>query len=492
MTARASGHGRESEGRRVKRLEARNLELARTLQLVEEARASLADQYDFAPVGFVTLDAKGCIREINLTAARILGRERSHLLGIPFFTQVAKPHCRTFLNHLRECRIRQMEIMSDVVLRTGGSSTLPVELRSVPVLDTHRGDTVYRTAITDITERLRAGNALRESEERYRDLVEFSPDGIFVRREGKIVFANSAAVRLCGMENPRDLIGSDIADWVASSFRQSLAMALLGPCDGGTATIEARLSRQNNTTVEVEISAHRFRYEGEPAVLVLARDITRRKKAEREVLEISERERTNFGREVHDGICQSLLGVCYLVQVLKTQMRGVSPEVAADADEIARIVRECAEEARNLARGLCPVGMDNGGLVAALHSLTAGVTRRSLTRISLECDDQLKVNDVSVATNLYRIAQEAVSNAIRHGKAKSVLIQLAADDGKLTLQVRDDGKGFPAKPKQTGMGLHTMRYRATMIGGSLDVRPSRPRGTVVMCSFPTNGETHKS
>ena len=92
-----------------------------------------------------------------------------------------------------------------------------------------------------------------------------------------------------------------------------------------------------------------------------------------------------------------------------------------------------------------------------------------------------------VATNLYRIAQEAVANAIKHGNAKAVLIQLAAENGNLTLRVRDDGTGIPAKPKQTGMGLHTMRYRATMIGGSLDVRRARPRGTIVTCSFPTNG-----
>ena len=317
MNARASEPRRESEGRLVKRLEARNLELTRTLQMVEEARANLADQYDFAPIGFVTLDAKGCIREINLTAARILGRERSQLLAMPFFTQVAKPHCRTFLNHLRECRNRQMEVISDVALRTGRSGTLPVELRSVPVLDARRGDIVYRTAITDITERLRAGKTLRESEERYRDLVELSPDGIFVRREGEIAFANGAAVRLCGVENARDLIGGDIADWVGPSFQQLLAMALLGPVDGGTATIEARLSRRDNTTVEVEMTAHASATRASPPCWYWRATSPGARRRSGKCWQSANESGANFGRDVHDGLCQSLLGVCCLCRGLE-------------------------------------------------------------------------------------------------------------------------------------------------------------------------------
>lgn len=207
------------------------------------------------------------------------------------------------------------------------------------------------------------------------------------------------------------------------------------------------------------------------------------------MLAISERKRTTFGQDVHDGLCQSLIGAGYLADVLRRDLREIGPEATAKAQEIAKVVRASAEEARNLARGLCPVNVENDGLTAALHELAAEVTKRSRVGCALECDDRLSIADSAVATNLYRIAQEAVANAIKHGKAKSVLIQLAAANGRMTLAVRDDGKGIPAKPKQSGMGLHTMQYRATMIGGSLDVRRDRPRGTVVTCSFPTTGRT---
>jgi signal transduction histidine kinase len=249
--------------------------------------------------------------------------------------------------------------------------------------------------------------------------------------------------------------------------------------------VEGRLARGDGSSVDVEVAARAFRYRGEPAVLVVARDITRRKKAERHVLTISERERSGFGRDLHDSLCQSLMGAACMAEALRNDLRRTG-SAAAQADQIARVIRQCVEEARSLARGLCPVTMEKSGLVAALHELTAEVAGRTRVGCALECDDSLTINDVSVATNLYRIAQEAVANAIKHGQAKSVLIQLAANNGRMTLRVQDDGKGIPAKPKQSGMGLHTMRYRATIIGGSLEVRRDRPRGTVVTCTFPSN------
>lgn len=471
----------------IARLEETNLALRRTLQIMEEARAQLVDQYDFAPLGFVTLDAKGCIREVNLTAARMLGRERSRLLTMPFFTQVAKPAVPAFLNHLRECRGQQAEVISEVSLRAGrGGAALPVELRSGPVPDL-RGATVYRTTITDISARLRADRALRESEERHREMVEHSPDGIFIESDGVIVFANGTAQRLCGVGGMGALAGTEFNAWVRPVFRAAVQDALRA---GESPLIEAQLAQRGGGTVEVELLARRFRHEGEACVLIVARDISRRRQAERQVLAISERERTTFGQDVHDSLCQSLMGAAYLADNLRKRTRRTSRAVAADAGQISDVVRQCAEEARGLARGLCPAAMESSGLVAALHQLSADVTQRSRVRCAVECDDRLTVHDAGVATHLYRIAQEAVANAIKHGRAKSVQIQLVAGEGAMTLRVRDDGKGSSAKTKQSGMGLHTMQYRATMIGGSLDVRRTRPRGTLVSCCFPaSNGAT---
>jgi PAS domain S-box-containing protein len=489
MRTRSAEHNREPRAVRLDRLEQDNLELRRRLENIEEARAVLSDLYDYAPIGFVTLDDKGCIVRMNLTIARMLGRERSGLLGQPFFTQVANPYYPVFLKHLSKCRERRGEVVSDMALRVGRSAVLPVELRSVPVPDFRGSGTNWRTAITDITARLQAGRALRESEERYRELVELSPDGIFILHEGTIVFANSAARLLFGVENEAALIGGEFMAWVRLPFCHVVRAALDLRNIAAPPIVEAQLTCANGGKVDIELVVRPFRHDGEPALLVVARDITRRRKAERQVLVISERERSTFGRDMHDGLCQSLMGIAFMADTLRKQVVETNPKAGVQASDITRIARQCCEEARNLARGLCPVTMEKSGLVAALHELTVDITKRTRVGCVLECDDTLTVADAGVATNLYRIAQEAVANAIKHGKAKSILIQFAAENGRMTLYVRDDGKGIPAKPKSSGMGLHTMQYRATMIGGSLAVQRDLPRGTVVTCSFPVNGKT---
>ncbi|MEO8352559.1 MAG: PAS domain S-box protein [Chthoniobacteraceae bacterium] len=477
--------------RRIARLEEKNLALSRALQLLEEARANLVDQYDYAPLGFVTLDAKGCVCEMNLTAARMLERKRSGLLTMPFFPHVAKPSLPDFLHHLRECRARQQEVVTELSLRVSRIGALPVELRSVPVPALGGSETVYRTIITDITERQRADRALRESEQRYRDLVERSPDGIFILNNGLIVFVNSAALRICGVENRQELLHTDFIDCLHPPDRETVR-ANLQERSGGAgerSPVEAKLVRRGVKLADVELAVREFQHDGDPAIMVVTRDITRRRRAERQVLEISEHERRTFGRDVHDSLCQSLTGAAYLAEHLWRQMRELSSEAAAQANEIAGVIRQCAEEARTLARGLCPVTMGENGLVTALHELTAEVARRSSVECLLEFDDHQAFDDSEVATNLYRIAQEAVTNAIKHGRPKSILIQLANANGSTTLRVRDDGKGIRKRSKQSGMGLHTMQYRATIIGGTLDVRPARPRGTVVTCSLPTKLST---
>jgi PAS domain S-box-containing protein len=471
----------------TRRLEARNRELMRTLRLSEEARVILADQYDYAPVGFVTLDMKGCVRAINLTATRMLGCERTPVLAMPFFTHIAKSHVRTFLSHLRECRRHSCEVICEVALRVRAGGALPVELRSVPVFDPRHGDTVYRTTIIDISERLRLNEALQQSEKQFRELTELSPDAIFIITLGRVEFANPSALRLCGIERINELIGGEFAVRGAQTAdRARLRELLLHAANVQEALLaEARFAHRGGPAVDAELIARSFHHQQKQSVLVVVRDISRRKAAERHVLEISERERQTFGREVHDGLCQTLMAAALLADGLRKEFKDTSPRAAQMAEDLAHAIRSSGEEARRLARGLCPVTMEKHGLVAALRELAAHVGTRARVDCTAECDDALILKDVNRATHVYRIAQEAVNNAIRHGRAKSIRIRMSGNNGRIALSVEDDGKGFPAKPKRIGMGLHTMQYRASLIGGSVEVRRARPRGTIVTCTFPT-------
>jgi PAS domain S-box-containing protein len=219
--------------------------------------------------------------------------------------------------------------------------------------------------------------------------------------------------------------------------------------------------------------------------LFIFRDITERKRLEKEVLEISDQERHRLGQDLHDGLCQHLAGIELMSQVLEQKLLRESKADAARAAEIARHVRDAIAQTRALARGLSPVTLELDGLLSALCELAANTEKMFGVRCRVEQPEVVPPLTIAVATHLYRIAQEAVSNAIRHGKAKSVVIRLEFLQEMTVLSVIDDGAGLrQGATAQDGMGLRIMQYRASMIGGNLRVSPYPSGGVIVVCSVP--------
>ncbi len=223
--------------------------------------------------------------------------------------------------------------------------------------------------------------------------------------------------------------------------------------------------------------------------LIIFRDITESKRLEKEILEISDRERQRIGQDLHDGLCQHLAGIELMSQALEQKLSARSKDGAARAGEIARQVREVIAQTRRLSRGLSPVTLQSEGLASALQELAANAEKMFGIQCRLVCEGAAGVRDLPTATHLYRIAQEAVSNAIRHGHAPSVLIELRQSGERAFLRVTDDGRGFPKEPGSAGMGLRIMRSRAGMIGGSLAVESGPHGGAVVTCSIPALATT---
>ncbi len=174
-------------------------------------------------------------------------------------------------------------------------------------------------------------------------------------------------------------------------------------------------------------------------------------------------------------------------EVLEQRLAGAKSKEAAafapEAGKIARHVREAISQTRLLARGLSPVVLESEGLMAALRQLAENASQMFHVRCEFECDPPVLVTEHSVATHLYRIAQEALSNAIKHGKARHILIRLRANRERIFLMVKDNGAGMPDTPsKGKGMGLRIMQYRAGMIGGSVVVERAPEGGANVLCS----------
>jgi signal transduction histidine kinase len=215
------------------------------------------------------------------------------------------------------------------------------------------------------------------------------------------------------------------------------------------------------------------------------RDITERKRLEKEILEISEREQRRIGHDLHDGLCQHLAGIELMSQVLEQKLARRSKAAAARASDIAKNVREAIGHTRLLARGLSPVTLESEGLMSALQELALSTEKIFRVTCRFDCDPPVLVSDFPAATHLFRLAQEAVSNALKHGQAKRILIRLKEERGQMILSVIDNGSGFsPQRPKSKGMGLRIMQSRAGMIGGTLAIERNAAGGTSVTVRTP--------
>lgn len=217
----------------------------------------------------------------------------------------------------------------------------------------------------------------------------------------------------------------------------------------------------------------------------LLQEIEQRKRLEKALLNVSEREQRRIGRELHDSIGQQFTGIAFMAKVLEDRLATKLPDEAANVAEIAKLVRQAMDQTRDLAKGLHPVDLDAGSLMSALQEFAATTEQLFGIRCTFKCNKHGPMGDAAAVVHLYRIAQEAVTNAIKHGGAKNIQIELAYDGDNSVLAVRSDGRDFPGmQVKGTGMGLQIMNHRAEMIGGSLDIRSGDNGGTVVTCVFP--------
>jgi signal transduction histidine kinase len=210
---------------------------------------------------------------------------------------------------------------------------------------------------------------------------------------------------------------------------------------------------------------------------------TERHRLERQLLEITDREQARIGQDIHDGLCQHLVILAFDANSLHGELSAAGRPEVRKAAKIAAFLDEAITEARQLSRGLFPVRLEKEGLPPALEELARTTHRRFKVRCQFRCRGSIRLQDGTVATHLYRIAQEAVTNAVKHSHARSLFISLAAHAGQIELKVEDDGSGFSPKasPGQGGMGLHIMDYRARSIGGTVRLTPRPQGGTVVLC-----------
>ena len=217
----------------------------------------------------------------------------------------------------------------------------------------------------------------------------------------------------------------------------------------------------------------------------LQQEMIERRRAEKEMLEISGKEQMRIGQDLHDGLSQILTGITFMAKVLEQKLATKNLQEAKDASQIIDLVRKAIIETKGLSRSLYPIELERNGLIPALQELAISSESLFHVKMSAEIDPEIRIMDHSVATHLYRIAQEAIHNAVKHGKAKNVTLEfLKRKSSGCVLAVRDNGKGMPKEPGSfQGMGLRNMKYRAHMIGAELEILENPGGGTAVLCKL---------
>lgn len=213
--------------------------------------------------------------------------------------------------------------------------------------------------------------------------------------------------------------------------------------------------------------------------------IPEQKHLEWECLRVSERECNRIGQELHDDLCQVLAGLTFMMRVLGQRAIKIAPALGPEIDELNTHIAGATDRVRSMAHGLFPAQLNYATLPAALTEFARQTRTRFGVQFDLELPRRLPAHSPEQIIHVYRIAQEAASNAVRHGNATTIRLTVSVANESLHLTVEDNGKGFPAASvRPEGIGLHVMQYRARVLGGTIDFKNATPRGAAVHLAYP--------
>jgi len=329
------------------------------------------------------------------------------------------------------------------------------------------------------TELAASYNQLEQQTINFRNVLAASSDGIAVVRDGQIIHANPALAHLLHFPSIQELLGQRTDHWLTPAKLAELR-AWAGTQPAENERREVTLQPAIGEAIIVEFSAPRaITWENLPATLWLLRDITERRALQIALATARQREQASLARDLHDGLGQLLTGLAFKLKALETRLAQTGSPEAAATTEMLSLANQATAQARDLAHGLAPVDIDPQGLAPALRHLAMSVSQLFQLCCTFSTEGPPAILPREVANQLYRATQEAITNAHRHGRARTVSILLRQTVGELTLLIDDDGTGLPADfvaARSPGMGLKIMRHRLTSVEGSFNIERSPTLG----------------
>jgi two-component system sensor kinase FixL len=335
----------------------------------------------------------------------------------------------------------------------------------------------------DLANRQRAEEATR----RLAEIVECSEDAILRKTlDGIVVSWNAAAERLYGYK-AEEMIGKSVTLLCPPERVEEVRLHLNhARLDKRIDHFETTRIRKDGERIEISLSISPIKDDNGNVIGVsaIARDMTERMRLQREVLEIAALEQRRIGQDLHDGTGQELTGLAMMAERLAGELATKKLPESKTAATIVDGLEEALSHVRALSKGLVPVEVDSVGLMIALSELASRTSDLHGVNCTFECDEPVCVLDNQTAMHLYRLSQEAVTNAIKHGRGRNILISLTDDTEFLTLKIEDDGRGFERTDEPSAGSGRIMRYRAELIGATLSIAAAEPTGTIITCHVP--------
>lgn len=447
-------------------------------------------------------DFNGKFIDANDAALKALGYRREEVPSLNFAVLVGKSQLPQALQSLKEImRTGHQKVPDEYRLRKKDGNYIWVETEGSLIYKDRKPYAVQGIG-RDITEKKKAEEALRESEEKFRTLAEKSPNMIFINKMGKIVYANRQCEEIMGYA--RDDFYSpefDLFRLIAPEYAEKIKLFFSKHIRGeDVRPYEYALITKDGRRIEAILTTRLIKYEGHKAILGIVTDITARKEAEETLKEsreqlrslaahlqsIREEERMVMAREIHDELGQALTAIKMDLSWLNKRIPEEQSSMIKKTESMSELIDSTIQTVQRISAQLRPGLLDDIGLLAAVEWQAAEFQKRTGISCELSINSQDITLDSERSTSIFRIFQETLTNITRHAQATKVKVKLLKKLNRIELKIKDNGKGISEEkisdPKS--LGLLGIRERVFFLGGDIEIKGSPNKGTTIIVSIP--------
>lgn len=445
---------------------------------------------DLVPRLFMLIDFSGEILFWSEGGEEVFGRSADEMAGRPVWELYPDRGEQDFMKEREAIERGETVSMELRAVRAGGSEIwVDVKRR---LFETEDGRQFILGSASDVTGQVKLRREHSRNETRMRTILENTVEGIItIDAEGRIRDFNRAAERMFGYEE-EEVRGENVKMLMPQPYRREHDGYIRRYLETGEEKIigigrEVRGRRRDGTVFPMELSVSEIQFEDEMLFIGQVKDISDRRELENEILQVSEQERQAIGRDLHDGLGQMLTGIKMISHNLARKLKANGLPGSGEVEEISEMIHEADRQAKALTQGLVGTELGAEGFREVLSRLSDRVKKMFDIDCEVVLDEDIAVDHEIMNTHFYRIIQEAINNAVKHGRASEVWVSLKKKDDFVALEIRDNGIGFEESRKEgkdEGIGMSTMRYRSHVLGGHLETGKTSEGRTFVRCTIP--------